>query len=229
MNSKFGTVTAIVSAYYAEPFLEGRIQNLLEQSLQPKIVIVCQKNSPELAIARKALVLGEIEIVLTPDIPTVYKAWNIGLEHADTDYVTNANSDDRHYPGAIEELAKTLRNNSSFAVAYADVHRVKEVDGEPFGAFEWLEGGFDELMHKGCFVGPMPMWRRSLHAKHGNFAEEFKSAGDYEFWLRIAKAGEKFRHVKTVLGAHLERDDAIEHRQPVLGVIETARARAKYR
>jgi len=72
------------------------------------------------------------------------------------------------------------------------------------------------------------MWRGSLHKKYGMFDAEMKSAGDYEFWLRLASVGERFVHIKRVCGAYLRREDSVERREPLRTIWETARARTKY-
>lgn len=221
-------VAAIVSAYYAEKFLQGRIENLLEQNPVPLVVVVCQANSPEEEIALRFNRSDDIRVVTTEFVPTVYAAWNIGIQFSESKYIVSANSDDRFYPGALHLLAKTLDKYPDYALAYADVDRVKEIGGEPFSRFEWAEGGLEELL-QGCFLGPMPMWRRSLHDKYGVFDSTFTSAGDYEFWLRLAAAGEKFRKIHAVCGAYLERKESVEHRSPLRSSWETARARALYR
>jgi len=221
-------VAAIVSAYYAEKFLQGRIENLLEQTPVPLIVVVCQEKSIEEEIALRFSRPQDIQVATTEDVPTVYAAWNIGIQFSKSQYVVSANSDDRFYAGGLRLLAKTLDKRPDYALVYADVDRVKEIDAEPFGRFEWAEGGLDELL-KGCFIGPMPMWRRSLHDKYGVFDSAFTSAGDYEFWLRLAAGGEKFRKIHAACGAYLDCKDSLEHRSPVRSAWETARARALYR
>ena len=221
-------VSAIVSAYYSEKYLKGRLENLRDQTLVPQIVVICQFDSAEMKIAVEFQHSHEMLISPTPDIPTVYEAWNIGLGSCSGEYITSANSDDRLDPDAIRLLSKTLDKHKDYAVAYPDVNRVDKIGGAPIGSFVWKEGQFGELM-SGCFVGPMPMWRKSLHEKYGFFDGEYASAGDYEFWLRIAYGGEKFKHVNRILGDHLERPAALEHRSPIRTTWETARARAKYR
>jgi glycosyltransferase involved in cell wall biosynthesis len=222
-------VTAIVSAYFAEQFIEGRMQNLLAQKPQPEIIVVCQRDSGE----HRAMLHYEneksVRLILTDDIPTVYAAWNIAIGAATGDYLTNANSDDRLYPSALAKLAAALDVHPKYAVAYANVDIVQELGGEPGGRYEWAEGGLEYLVMKGCFLGPMPMWRKSLHARHGLFDAEMHSAGDYEFWMRIAKGGEKFWHVKETCGAYLKRDDSAEHRLKLRSIWEQARARGRYR
>ncbi len=62
------------------------------------------------------------------------------------------------------------------------------------------------------------MWRKSLHEKHGFFDSSFTSAGDWEFWLRMASAGETFKHVDEYLGLYLKRADSVEHQANRAGV-----------
>ena len=222
-------IAAIVSAYYASRFIDGRIKDLLKQIPAPLVVVIAQSDSYEADLVLKSY--GDnplVQLILTADVPTVYQAWNIGIENSESEYITNANSDDRLYDHALRLLSKTLDRQSDQAVAYFDIDRVEEIGSIPVGQFIWREGGIKELLG-GCFVGPMPMWRRSLHTKYGPFNADFKSAGDYEFWMRIAAQGEKFKHIHGVHGAHLERPDALEHRSPLRTTWETARARSLYR
>lgn len=232
-------VSAIVSAYFAEAYLEGRLQNLLAQQPQPEIIVICRRESEEEKIACKTLnvrrerrandsTVDIHQVIVTEDIPTIYAAWNIGIEAARGEYLTNANSDDRLYPGALRKLAEILDVRKKVAVAYFDVDVTQETDGLPIGRYEWLEGGLPELL-TGCFLGPMPMWRKSLHAAHGLFDAEMYSAGDYEFWMRIAKAGEIFERIPQALGSYLMRNDSAERRHRLRSVWEQARAKARYR
>ena len=226
-------VTAIISAYYAVPYLAGRIENLLEQGDIVEIAVVCSAGSEEHEIAKRYFQQGYEGQVFTVHpagdaVPTIYAAWNMAIAHAAGEYLTSANSDDRFYPGALAKLAAVLDKHPEIAVVYADVDIVKTIGGAPVGRYEWAEGGLDKLL-RGCFLGPMPMWRRELHDKYGLFDAEMKSAGDYEFWLRLAAGGEAFHHLSEPLGAYMDRPDSAEHRQNVQAIWETARARARSR
>src|SRR3989337_2752687 len=121
-------VSAIISAYYAEPYIEGRILNLQQQTLRPQIVVVAQEKSIEARIA-EGMLDGEDVLIDTPDIPTIYKAWNLGIEASRGEYIINANSDDRLASYAIEFLASALDRNPTHAVAYADVDIVEDLVG----------------------------------------------------------------------------------------------------
>ena len=219
-------ISAIVSAYFCKDYLLGRIDNLFTQDPSPEIVVVCQKGSAEHDLIIQTG--PDIVLVLTDDVPTIYKAWNLGIEASTGEYITSANSDDRLYPGGLALMAQVLDKNLSIAVAYGNQDVVREVGSDPIGRFDWMEGNI-EILLKGCFLGPMPLWRRSLHEKFGYFDEDLKVAGDYDFWLKLAKAKERFQKVEGTVGIYLDSPGSAEHRQINLTAWETARVRARYR
>ena len=73
------------------------------------------------------------------------------------------------------------------------------------------------------------LWGVRLHKQFGYFDETYKSAGDYEFWMRLASKGVKFYHVREPLGSYLKRQNSVEHREPLRSLWEANHARMKYR
>ena len=240
-------LTGLLSTYHDLPLLQGRLDNLLTQDgVDFEVVVICEEKSEELDLIyewriRTVINTSEdlnafdrwwgddnIKIIETDGIPTLYDAWNQGIAIAEGGYITNINTDDRLYPGALQKMINVLDNNPDVGVVYPDVDRVDEIDGKPFGQYNWAEGDISVLL-RGCFLGPMPMWRKSLHDEHGLFDPDMHSSGDYDFWLRLANAGVKFQRIPEVLGAYFDRPESIEHREPVRTTWETARSRGKYR
>ncbi len=72
------------------------------------------------------------------------------------------------------------------------------------------------------------MWRREAHEEHGYFDAGMVSAGDYEFWLRLAQ-NRKFLRVPETLGLYLESSASVEHANRKLGGQEVKIARDRYR
>lgn len=217
-------VTAIVSAYYASEFIENRLLNLTTQIPQPEIVVVAQAGSFE---SETALCFDNVKLIQTTGVPTLYDAWNIAIEKATGDYITNANSDDVLYPGALKVMASTLDEREDIALCYADSDITKVYGADPINRMVWIQGGLEEIRMM-CFMGSMPMWRRSLHDKYGMFDAKMRSAGDYEFWLRIMENGEQVLHIPRALGVYLVREESIYHSKPLLSIWEVARARSRY-
>ena len=229
-------VSAIISAYFCEEWLEGRIENLKDQTLRPQIMVHAFQHSKEAEIANRLLDPEDMLIEhYNGDAPTIYASWNWLIHASKGEYVTNSNSDDRLARWGIEQLAHQLDVRPEISVVYADVDKCTDLSGGfdhawRSGYFKWWEGDnqYETLLSGLCFLGPMPMWRKSLHDKHGYFDDKMKSAGDYEWWLRIAKAGEKFYHLREAQGIYLERDDSAEHRDQSVGARESDEARRRY-
>ena len=47
-----------------------------------------------------------------------------------------------------------------------------------------------------------PMWKKELHDKYGYFETKYKSASDWEFWLRCAFGGATFKKYHSILGVY---------------------------
>lgn len=228
-------VTAIVSTYKAEHYLRGCLEDLEAQTIADRLeIIVVDSGSPQ---NERAIVeefqrrYDNILYVRTPRREGVYAAWNRGVKLASGKYLTNANTDDRHRRDALERMANLLEARPDVALVYANVY-ITETPNETFdrhtrvGAFRWHD--FDPaVLREVCFVGPQPMWRRSLHARYGYFDESFESAGDWEFWLRLAQ-GETFYHLDEFLGLYLRSPEGVEHSDPARAAREAERVWARY-
>jgi len=217
------TVSAIISAYHSEKFLQDRILNLLMQDLVPEIVIVCQRNSPEHDYLAGNEFSKLLRVIITEDIPNVYTAWNLGIGASTGEYITNANTDDIFYANGIRTLAYKLDDGYSVAFSDVDVRTDKGIH-----AWKRIVRYDVETLKVRSYIGPMPMWRKSLHDKYGLFDDSYQVAGDWEFFLRCATNGEPFFYYPHALGMYWKRDDSIEHRNKELCKQESIRVRNKY-
>lgn len=203
-------ISALVSAYYAEEYLDRRIINLRDTP-DVEIIVVCQEGSAEQEIARWYQVLT----ITTTDIPTIGKAWNLGIRAANGAYLTTANADDEFYPGALATMAQALDNRIDYGLVFSDVDVSDDAGVHPWKRVENAGGYVDDLyqqLMQRCFIGPMPLWRSSLHAVHGMFDEDLIVSCDYDFWLRLAKARVGFVYIPRALGLYNRRDMSLEHR-----------------
>jgi len=217
------TVSAIVSAYYCEDFLENRIKNLLDQDKVPDIVATCLYNSPEHSILKR---FGQVRTFSSQFIPTLYTAWNMMLQVCHSDYIIIANSDDRLAKSAISEMSKVLDDNPDVGLVYANADVVLEEFGDVVKTFEWRDPDADLL--EGCYIGNAPMFRRELIEKHGYFNETYAVAGDWEMWIRLQRAGVKFYHINKVLGTYWSRGDNLENKRKNRLIWEVAKIRRRY-
>ena len=232
-------VSAILSIYRAGRHIQGCLEDLTAQTLflaGDLEIVAVDSASPEgegaVVADFAARYPGRIHYLRTPERETIYRAWNRGIQAARGLYLTNANADDRHRVDALERLAQALDEHPGVALAYADSATTERV-GAPFataprtGVLAWPD--FDaKLLFSGCFAGPQPMWRASLHARHGVFDPHLKSAGDYDFWLKLVAGGERFLHLKEVLGLYLMSPQGMELSDTELSMAEAHLARVRH-
>jgi glycosyltransferase involved in cell wall biosynthesis len=237
MSEEGPLVSAIVSVYNAERFIRGCLEDLESQTISHKLEIIvinsASQQNEEAIIKEFQNQYPNIKYFRTEERETVYAAWNRGIKAAAGKYITNANTDDRHVPYAFERMVHVLEKNTDISLVYADVW-ITENENETFENFtpsgrcrySWQD--FDpKTMIEGCYIGPQPMWRKSVHKKHGYFDETFHSAGDWEFWLRLSQT-EKFLHLKETLGLYLKSPTGIENRDPKVSGEEVLRVRQRY-
>lgn len=215
-------VSSVVSAYYAQDYILDRILNLQHQVPLPEIVVVAQKGSKEAEVART----HDTVLILTDDIPTIYAAWNMAIKASTGEYITNANCDDFTYKGSLGAMATMLDEHPEYALVFGDNH-ISDDHGHIKLHTRW-NGGFHILKNK-CYVGPFPMWRRSLHDKYGYFDESYQVAGDYEFWLRISSRGEIFGKMVDTVGMYYNNPTSAEHRNRQLAALENIKVRNIYK
>ena len=241
-------VTAIVSTFGAERLLRGCLDDLEAQTIADRLEIVVinsgsGQNEHDI-VTQYMQRYDNIVYVRTPWRESLYAAWNRGVLMAGGQYLTSANTDDRHREDAFEIMAQALDNHPGVDLVYGS-YLVTSVENETFvrntatETFTPLEYRHSLLRRGYCFPGPQPMWRRSVHDSFGLFDEDFRSAGDLEFWLRITQRRRapggarilprrRFLRIPEVLGLYLKSPDSVEHSNPG-ATGEAARALSRYR
>lgn len=210
-------VTAIVSTYNAERFMQGCLDDLVAQTLFPRMeVIIIDSGSPQNEAAICAPFVQQYPNIhyIRTEREGIYAAWNRGVQMAKGKYLTNANTDDRHSPGALEILVNALEAQPDAVLAYGDQY-ASATENETFAACEsrasavvtYPEFNVDTLIHR-CVTGSQPLWRRQLHEQFGLFNPRITIAGDWDFWLRIAQQG-PFIHTHQILGVLYESEHTL--------------------
>ncbi|MGF1531031.1 MAG: glycosyltransferase [Puniceicoccaceae bacterium] len=229
-------VSAIISTYRAERFIEGCLKNLTEQTLFQSgqmEVIVIDSGSPEregeIARAYQRLFGAQIRYYRTAH-ETLYGSWNRAIRLARGRYLTNANTDDRRHPDGIRRQWDFLKKNPELSGCYG-YQRITEHPNLDFSEatedlyFGWPEYSYSELQHR-CILGPQPMWVKELHRQYGFFDSKYRVVGDYDFWLRCGKTC-FFGRVPEVLGLYYRNPGGLEHSSPEL-VQETIDVRRRH-
>jgi glycosyltransferase involved in cell wall biosynthesis len=201
-------LTAIVSTYNAERFMQGCMEDLVRQTVFPDLeVLVIDSGSlqGEAAICGPYVKkFGNIRYLRT-EREGLYAAWNRALHLARGEFISNANTDDRHRADAYEVLVGALRDRPEAPLAYGDQF-LSNTENETFEACAQRGASIPSYpefspaaLLLGCMTGSQPVWRRSVHERCGYFDPAITIAGDRDFWLRCVQIGD-FVHLRDTLG-----------------------------
>ena len=232
---KISVITGVGPLERYEKYIPRYIENVKQQHffLQTEHIIVYTewsdyfneiKNNTNFKLIKEDNSLG------------VYNAWNIGIKNSTTDYITNWNIDDLRHPINTKIKYDLLFNNPEYDLVYNWYVATRE-EGENFYNIDFTKkqylqypDSFHDIVLENCYAGPDPVWRRSLHDKVGYFDyENFNTIGDWEMWIRFAKAGSKFKLIPEILCIYLDHDNTVSNKQQNKVEEEKKRLYEKYR
>lgn len=229
-------ISALVSTYGAGRFMRQLLEDLEAQTIRDQMeIVIVDSASPddEGDIVREFQQhFDNIVYQRTPERENAHVSVNRAFALSRGKYVSPAATDDRHHPLAFERMVAELEDYPEVGLVYAD-SAVTQTENETLADahrtahFLWPE--FDpRLLFDVCYIGPHPVYRRTMHEKYGGFDEAMTVAGDYEFWLRLVAAGEQFRHIPEVLSLYLQNPRGNEYGNPQLCDEESELARLRY-
>tara|TARA_Y100000034_G_scaffold132464_1_gene195501 strand:+ start:1115 stop:3094 length:1980 start_codon:yes stop_codon:yes gene_type:complete len=204
-------VSIITSVYDGDSYIRPFLEDITRQTIFDRCeLILVNANSPgkeEDVIREYMKKHSNIIYKKLEKDPGIYGTWNEALKHVTGEYVTNANLDDRKALNSLEKHAMTLMTSPDVGLVYAD-SLVTDTPNETFennsanGNRYNFEQFSKEAMLRGNQAHNNPMWRKELHERYGVFEEKYKSAGDWEFFLRCAFDNVKFQKLNDVLGLY---------------------------
>jgi glycosyltransferase involved in cell wall biosynthesis len=130
-----------------------------------------------------------------------YHAMNKGIQRATGDVVVILNADDCFCPGALQQVGEAFAAHPEWDGLFGDV---VYVDGQNNEIFRRVEAKFDYnvlrysaicyVIHQSLFV------RRHVHDRLGLYRhKDFKNVCDYDFILKLGRAGVCIGHVPSFL------------------------------
>jgi len=207
---EYPKISIITSMYKGEKYIDGFLKNIVNQTVFKSCeLIIMDADSPEneFPIIEKYMKkYSNIYYEKLDKDPGIYGTWNLGIRRATGKYITNANLDDNKSLDQIEIMVNCLEKNQDIDLAYSEAF-ITHVPNETYGnnssqgkTYPVAEFSREAMIK--CLPGCMPVWRKSMHDKAGMFDESYRSAGDWEMWLRAVRAGSKFKKVNRVCGIY---------------------------
>ena len=111
-----------------------------------------------------------------------------GFGEASGDVLAYLNSDDVLLPDAVARAVEHFRRRPLCDVVYGRARYIDEDDG-PLGDYRTAEYSFARLMEDCCICQPAAFWRKRIADVAGPFRVDLHFVMDFEYWLRIDRAG----------------------------------------
>jgi len=206
-------VSIITSVYDGDEFIRPFLEDITRQTIfkEKCELILINANSPgnEEEVINEYLEKYPDNIVYKKldEDPGIYGVWNIGVELSTGEYLTNANLDDRKAPNQLEKLSKALYLYEDIDLVYADMYMTQQpnetfINNSSGGVkYDFADFSLENLL-RANMPHASPMWRKSLHKENGLFNPKYKSAGDWDMWLRSALNGSIYKKINDVLGLY---------------------------
>jgi GT2 family glycosyltransferase len=195
-------VSAVASLYRGGDYIEQFMENITSQTIFSSCceLIIVDADSPENEYEVISKYMERFPNIVYHRAPTrigIYEAWNLGVKMARGKYVTNTNLDDLRRHDSFERQVEILEKFPFVDVAYQDFYY--SFDGKASVAKAAAVGVKSDVpvitpynLMRSNSPHNAPMWRRSIHDDVGFFDASYRSAGDYDFWLRCVGAGKVF-------------------------------------
>jgi glycosyltransferase involved in cell wall biosynthesis len=127
-------------------------------------------------------------------------ALNKGFAKAKGDIVGWLNSDDRYRPSCFERVAEVFQRHPEVDVVYGDYTFIDETGRVSQIRREIAFNPFILLHHRVLYIPTTAtFFRRRVFEEGNRLDERLHYALDFEFFMRLAIGGYKFRHVSALL------------------------------
>lgn len=203
-------VSIITSKFKGDEHIEAFLENITNQSVfnSCELIIVDATPGPmcnhilEYQKKYDNIIYEKVE----GEDPGIYGCWNKAIELSSGKYITNANLDDRRADTHIAHHVRFLENNKDIDLAYSEVFLTNN-DFENYyrnssKGMVYPTMDFSNVNMQRCLPGCMPVWRAKIHDNNTMFNSSFKSAGDWDMWLKAVSNGSTFEKIPGIYGMY---------------------------
>ncbi|MBO9513545.1 MAG: glycosyltransferase [Variovorax sp.] len=192
--------SVVIPCYKQAHLLPVAIESVFRQGRDAEVIVV-DDGSPDAHAALEVASRYPGVTGIRQANAGVSAARNTGILRASGRFMLFLDADDYLRPGMLETAARAFAEDDELDVVhgFADVVDLgsDKVLGE-FGGVDLTADPFHTLLR--CNIGPPHTFvlRREVLARVGLFDASLRACEDWDFWLRVAASGAKFRLVREM-------------------------------
>jgi len=198
-NGGWPLVSIITPSYNQGIFLNRTIDSVLNQDYPNIEYIVVDGGSEDGSMDILKSYNDSFEWISEPDRGQTH-AINKGFARARGAILGYLNSDDILYPGAVSTVVEQFHKNPEVDMFYGKADYIDKQDKKT-GMYKTDVYSFERNMFDCCICQPASFWRKRVADIIGEFDEGLEYVMDYDYWLRMDRAGGRIVHIPDVLAA----------------------------
>ena len=200
-------VSVVVPVYNGAEFVAEALDSILAQTYSDYEILVVNDGSVDRTREVLAPYAERIRYLEHPENGGVSAALNTGIGQASGAYLGMMNADDLWLPRKLEQQICAFRAWDDADVVYTHYHKMT-ADGSLIRwprrklrrlAWQRASEHLFETLLEGNFIDAItPLCRRTWLEEVGLFDESLQRMEDWDVWLRMSRAGARFRFLDEV-------------------------------
>lgn len=192
-------VTIVTPSYNQGRYIQRTIESVLNQTYPHIQYIVMDGNSTDETINILKSYGQRFEWISESDRGQTH-AINKGFQRAKGTIFAYLNSDDILMPDTVEKIVTYFAEHPECDLVYGNADYIDEAD-QVIGTYNTADYSFERIMEDCCICQPATFWRKRIAECVGSFNEKLNYVMDYEYWLRIDRAGGNLHFFQEKLAA----------------------------
>ena len=204
MSEKVFRLSIISSCFRGDAYLSSFIDQLMSQTLFPRLEWVLIHNEPsphEMEIVKEfqERFPEKIKHFVIHPVEPLSASWNRGWKCASAEYVSFWNLDDCRPQDSLQRQVETLERNPDCAMTYGDYLEVPQY-GSSSGIWRKTPPAYITLLRRVFPGGAFMVWRKNAAERIGYFDEQLNIVCDYDLVTRAAVSGMKICKTSGLVG-----------------------------
>jgi len=189
-------VSIVTIVFNGEMHIEQTINSVLAQKYSPIEYIIIDGGSTDGTLRKIEKYKNRIDHFISEPDDGIYHAINKGISLARGDLIGLIHCGDYYEPDAVSDAVDSFLNTGA-DVIYGDLKIVEEAGGE--SVIRVVQGDHNNLKNRMSIHHPATFVSRKCYMQHGLYDTKYRSAADYDFFLKLFLSNVNFHHVDKVL------------------------------
>jgi len=227
----YPNVSILTSYYKGDKFLLKFLENVANQDMFPNCELVIDLNDPtdnELMILKNFELEhpGAVNMSINRTVVPMSVSLNNCIVRSKAEFACIWNIDDRRTNNSISSQYEIIKGSKNINAVYGpfittsdyDSQNGKYIDNSKIPNLEFT---------RSMLMGPFFMFRKNIVEKINYFDEQFISAADFDFAVRLAFVGE-VRSTQNLLGYFLDSQSGLSTKLDSVGPVERSVIQLRY-